>query len=564
MKKSGVQRIYMLLILIIVLGIFELELMVNYSQYWIELVGVGCLIIFVACLIVANRNSIQKEYIKAQAEQERKKVEELQDVAKAEKANYLLIKKNFAELEDKFHKQEKANLSLTNAIEVSERKIQKFLAQMMEEEKKVVRISVGRSKEYSETIMKSNEELKDRLAVMERRMADMSEKISVLQENLNQNQSNSIEETQYQKLLSTVSDSEERLKAHLNTSLQNVESQFQAAAQSFAVSPKAAEDGSSDGQPEPELPGMEEPELTEKEVAEIETKAAESADAETSESTESEVNEVLEEELDEAEVLEFAAEQGTVESAKSEESTESEAEPAEVEVKAETVVSAGTEESIASGPETTAEIGAETAVSAGTEENVASGITADPNKMMGPDDINAILASVGAGSAVETLSKLQSQPEPESKAVETAHPEPAAPSSQTGNAAAVPKPAAPSGQTGNTAAVSKSAVPSSQTGNTAAVSEPVKAVVNEEPKPKPAPEPIKKPEPKPDFSDPNKMMGPDDIAALLAGMNGGESENAKPKQSVLPKPAEPPKPLQPADPNKVMSPDEIAALIAGL
>ena len=77
MKKSGVQRIYMLLILIIVLGIFELELMVNYSQYWIELVGVGCLIIFVACLIVANRNSIQKEYIKAQAEQERKKVEEL-------------------------------------------------------------------------------------------------------------------------------------------------------------------------------------------------------------------------------------------------------------------------------------------------------------------------------------------------------------------------------------------------------------------------------------------------------------------------------------------------------
>lgn len=563
MKKSGVQRIYMLLILIIVLGIFELELMVNYSQYWIELVGVGCLIIFVACLIVANRNSIQKEYIKAQAEQERKKVEELQDVAKAEKANYLLIKKNFAELEDKFHKQEKANLSLTNTIEVSERKIQKFLAQMMEEEKKVARISVGRSKEYSETIMKSNEELKDRLAVMERRMADMAEKISVLQENLNQNQSNSIEETQYQKLLSTVSDSEERLKAHLNTSLQNVESQFQAAAQSFAVSPKAAEDGSSDGQPEPELPGMEEPELTEKEVAEIKTKAAESADAEkseTSESTESEVNEVLEEELEEAEVLEFAAEQGTVESAKSEESTESE--PAEV--KAETVVSAGTEESIASGPETTAEIGAETTVSAGTEENVASGITADPNKMMGPDDINAILASVGAGSAVETLSKLQSQPEPESKAVETAHPEPAAPSSQTGNAAAVSKPAAPSNQTGNAAAAPKPAAPSSQTGNTAAVPEPVKAVVNEEPKPQPAPEPIKKPEPKPDFSDPNKMMGPDDIAALLAGMNGGESENAKPKPSVLPKPAEPPKPLQPADPNKVMSPDEIAALIAGL
>jgi hypothetical protein len=88
----------------------------------------------------------------------------------------------------------------------------------------------------------------------------------------------------------------------------------------------------------------------------------------------------------------------------------------------------------------------------------------------------------------------------------------------------------------------------------------------------------------PDLSDPNKMMSPDDIQALLASM-ASESEPAgepelAPIDEVEPEPIPEPE-LEPiaepepvaeeappmpdlSDPNRAMSPDEIAALFANL
>ena len=84
-----------------------------------------------------------------------------------------------------------------------------------------------------------------------------------------------------------------------------------------------------------------------------------------------------------------------------------------------------------------------------------------------------------------------------------------------------------------------------------------------EPEPEPEPEPIveEKP-PMPDLSDPNKMMSPDDIAALLANMGGDDTPAAEPE----PEPIVEEKPPMPdlSDPNKQMSPDEIAALFANM
>ncbi len=76
----------------------------------------------------------------------------------------------------------------------------------------------------------------------------------------------------------------------------------------------------------------------------------------------------------------------------------------------------------------------------------------------------------------------------------------------------------------------------------------------------------------PDLSDPNKMMSPDDIAALLASMNGGNEEPAPVAEpeaeepEVEEEPVAEEKPPMPdlSDPNKMMSPEDIAALLANL
>ena len=76
--------------------------------------------------------------------------------------------------------------------------------------------------------------------------------------------------------------------------------------------------------------------------------------------------------------------------------------------------------------------------------------------------------------------------------------------------------------------------------------------------------PVEEAPPMPDLSDPNKMMSPDDIAALLANM-GGDSAPAE-EPAPEPEPVAEEKPPMPdlSDPNKTLSPDEIEALFANL
>lgn len=104
----------------------------------------------------------------------------------------------------------------------------------------------------------------------------------------------------------------------------------------------------------------------------------------------------------------------------------------------------------------------------------------------------------------------------------------------------------------------------------------------EEPEAFAEPEPVAEPEPElapmpemeevppmPDLSDPNKVMSPDDIAALLANMN---TDTPAPEPVAEPEPELPPMPeveeVPPmpdmSDPNKVMSAEDIAALFANL
>ena len=85
-------------------------------------------------------------------------------------------------------------------------------------------------------------------------------------------------------------------------------------------------------------------------------------------------------------------------------------------------------------------------------------------------------------------------------------------------------------------------------------------IMEEEPIEEPIPEP--EPVPEIDTSDPNKMMSPDDIAALLASMGGEEtSEQAAPAEEIAPEPVPE---IDMGDPNKMMSPDDIAALLASM
>lgn len=102
------------------------------------------------------------------------------------------------------------------------------------------------------------------------------------------------------------------------------------------------------------------------------------------------------------------------------------------------------------------------------------------------------------------------------------------------------------------------------------VEEEIEPLVEEEPAAEELP-------PMPDLSDPNKVMSPDDISALLANMSSDATNDASVSnaEEVQEEAVEPPAEAEPAaeelppmpdlsDPNKVMSPDDISALLASM
>ncbi len=164
----------------------------------------------------------------------------------------------------------------------------------------------------------------------------------------------------------------------------------------------------------------------------------------------------------------------------------------------------------------------------------------DPNRAMTPDEIAALIASVGGSSEAE-----EEVPEPELEI--EAEPEP------------IPEPEpepivveAPVMDDPNRA-MSADEIAALFAAANGGGSAPM-------PEPEPEPEPIVVEAPVMD--DPNRAMSADEIAALFAAANGGGS-------APMPEPEPEPEPVvveAPVidDPNRAMTPDEIAALIASM
>ncbi|MBR5420853.1 MAG: hypothetical protein IK115_06880, partial [Lachnospiraceae bacterium] len=208
------------------------------------------------------------------------------------------------------------------------------------------------------------------------------------------------------------------------------------------------------------------------------------------------------------------------------------------------------------------------------EEAPAPAVSDDPNKMMGPDDIAALLASMGGdeASAEETAAEETPVEEP---APEVAEPEAAA---EEAPAEEAPAPAVSDDPNKMMGPDDIAALLASMGGDEAPAEETAaEETPAEEPIPEPEPEPAPAAEEAPASAvsdDPNKMMSPDDIAALLASMGGDESPaeetaaeeaapEAEPEAAAEDAPAEEASAVS-DDPNKMMSPDDIAALLASM
>lgn len=170
-KKSGSKIIVNILsVLFILFILLELQIMFNYPDQFIWFVGIGALILidvyFLVSIFVNQKNAVQAD-----------KEEQFENITKSEKASYLLLKKCFQDLDDRMSRLEDQLEPIESAIAENEIRVQKGLSQSVTDNKKMAKLLLGKNKEHTEALLNYNDEMQRVLKGFEQKLSDMESRI---------------------------------------------------------------------------------------------------------------------------------------------------------------------------------------------------------------------------------------------------------------------------------------------------------------------------------------------------------------------------------------------------
>ena len=513
-SKAKIQIIFSALLLSVVF-IAEIYAIVNYPEQYIFIASFAVAFLIVLYILINGLFSLH--FLKKQ-----RREEQYDNIFKSEKASYLMLKKHFEDIDDKI------NILMKIAKVPTE--------EIINTQKGIAKVIINRSRENAEALMNSNDILLDKVDEFNKMLTSNNDGLldaqkGIINENINQLV------IKQQEIEASMKDMELRLNQAIMQTQQIISSQpVQLTAkvdipqQPVTVQMPAMQAVAPVIQPvpapvyaeQPVAPAVE-PEAVAPEV-EPEVAVEPEAAAPEVEPVIEEPAPVVEEVIPELEIEPIVEQQAIEESVPVVEEVIPEPEVAVEPVVEEVPVEEPAAEPVVEEPATEPIAEPEPV----DIEVPPAPDMSDPNKKMSPDDIAALFASMGAAEEPAAVAEpVVEEPPVEEPPVEQepAEPEPA------------------------TEPIIEEAAPETPAG--------------------------------PDLSDPNKPMSPDEIAALIANMgvdDGLDEEpevSAEPEVVAEPEVAEPEpvaeeatedKPQMPdlSDPNKVMSPDEIAALIANM
>ena len=155
-KSMGKIRIAFSAMILFVLFLMEIYLMVNATQYFIGLVTVSVLLIAVLYILVTS--VIQVNY-----EKDQELLDEFDDIFKSEKATYLLMRKSFEDFNERLAFLEDNTKTPTEEIIAAQ--------------KAIAKVSISRNKENTDALMNSNDKLLERFFTFEDILNENNDKL---------------------------------------------------------------------------------------------------------------------------------------------------------------------------------------------------------------------------------------------------------------------------------------------------------------------------------------------------------------------------------------------------
>lgn len=158
-------RIKLSIIVLALLLLIEVYLMINFPRIYILLAVVGAASLFLIYRII---NAL----LMIQAERDNKREKEFESIFKSEKASYLLLRKNFADLAEMLYLL-KGDSGLP-------------LEELISAQKSIAKVTINKNRENSKAVLNSTEELKNYLLEMENKFAEIQNAVKENVDNISE------------------------------------------------------------------------------------------------------------------------------------------------------------------------------------------------------------------------------------------------------------------------------------------------------------------------------------------------------------------------------------------
>ncbi len=344
--------------------------------------------------------------------------EQYTDIMKAEKGTYVITQEMLKELDNKINFIGQKIMPLGKAGDENQRKIASMLDGIVQDQKKIAKITISRSKENADALMNSN----DQLLVQ---MTEFRDAIEVIREQVNKQAEIGEHESEgfgeiKNELFEKMQELSNSIKQEVDEISENIEISNQSMENKISASNKITQEESAQAQ---EPTKAEEPIISETaqesmlaEEAVISETAQESMPAEEAAISETAQESMLTEEAAISEIAQesMPAEEPIVpETVQMDESSTSEVIPADEPVIPETIEIDGNDEIISELLKEQKSI--EEAVileEPQVEESAMEQAMADPNKPMSPEDIAALIANTATEDLPEETVKFEEEEKP--------------------------------------------------------------------------------------------------------------------------------------------------------
>ncbi|MCI8299860.1 MAG: hypothetical protein HFI69_05845 [Lachnospiraceae bacterium] len=224
-ERTPKKRLQTTLVLTLLICLIDIYIIINIPEDYIILAASAIITMIFALLSVNS-------WFKWKETEGQIRNEQYSDIMSVQKSSYVVIQKKVQDIDDKINFIGQKIMNLEKAGDVDQRKISSILDNIVDDQKKIAKITVSRSKENAEALMNSNDKLLLQMEEFRNSIASMQEQLLTRQGEIHNQESQELIENK-KEILSRVMELKELLVKEADEISENILNSKQSLEESY-------------------------------------------------------------------------------------------------------------------------------------------------------------------------------------------------------------------------------------------------------------------------------------------------------------------------------------------